>query len=325
VTVRPVKKTKMQTKFILIILLVISSNLKAQTFSQEFQNPVVIDNREFGIAPNSTGYSICLTEILGGYKVKLIRTDFDGIIQSSKIYEPIDTNFEISCRHIISLSDGSQLVSGTYHSINSASYPYIMSIDTDGNVNWAKTISTNGTSPPTMTFLSDSSILLTFDYSNPSVHKVYCKLDSDGNFSSFMDGTTSSMQGTIFSIIPNDVSFDIIFPNGNLININNDLSSVNWQRKYFNWAGMTFNRCTNGDYIFASAQTIFPGYLTVFRTDNSGNLIWAKYIEAWKGDIQNQGSIFDIIGFHFVKEDSNGNITIRRLGCYIRCQWKLFR
>jgi len=269
----------MQLKFILLVLL-LSGNLKAQTFSQEFQNSIDPVTRDFGIAPHSTGYSICLTKLIVD-KVKLIRTDFNGIIQSARIYEPVDTNYQISCRHIIALPDGTQLVSGKYSSINSSvtRIPYIMSIDTDGNVNWAKTIGTNGSSPPTMTLLSDSSVLVTFDYSNPGVHKVYCKLDSNGNFSSFMDGTTSLMHGTIFSIIPNDESFDIIFPNGNLINIRNDLTSVNWQRKYYNQAGMTFNRCSNGDYIFASAQTIFPGYLTVFRTDSSGNLIWAKYID----------------------------------------------
>ncbi len=302
----------MKLKYLLFALILFDNNLIAQNFSQEFQNSGVLVGDKYAIQNFPNGYSAGITkiEIDNNFrrKIQLITTNLEGIIQSAKIYETTDSNYSITCSQIINLEDGKQLISGTYSGNNSFPYaPYIMLLNSDGSVNWAKKITSNRESPPKILLLSDNTFFLAFDYADSNTQKVFCKLDLDGNFTSFYNGN-SLIYGEIIDAKSYESSFEILLATGDLINISNNLSTINWQRKYYNAIGITYNRTTNGDYIFASAQVAIPGYMTVFRTDSDGNLLWAKYIEAWMEISQNQTTIFDIVGFNFIKEDSNGNI-----------------
>lgn len=304
----------MKTKIISLILILLSIIITAQNFSQEFENNVSLEARKYTITTHDTGYLV-------GFSIrdlptndfrrtlKLITTDFNGNIQNTKIYQAVDSDYSLRCSQVLVLSDGSKIVSGVY-SINNDPpyYPYIMRINTDDSIAWAKKIDTNR-SRTTLKLLSDNSILLIFEFADPTTHKIFCKLDTDtGDFTTVKEA--NGLFGQIMAIKTYDTSFEILFVTKGLLNINNDLSAINWQRNYYNEIGSIFNRTANGDYIYASAQTAFPGYMTVFRTDANGTLIWAKYIESWNGPVQDQIHIFDIVGFHFIKEDSNGNITV---------------
>lgn len=316
--VRPptiINKLKMKTILAFYILSFLSLAATAQNFSYEFQNNASLDASYYAVENHNTGYSIGFTavdDVSNDFRktAKLITTDLNGIIQNTRIYASADADYSIGCSQIISLADGTRIISGNYSVNNAPPYlPYVMRLNLDGSVAWAKKINTNRYNIPEIEILSDSTILLIFSYANPTTHNIYCKLDVNGNFSSFNEFSIQFEHP--IQIKPNNNStFDILTATGNLMNISNDLSTINWQRKYFHEIGITFNTTSNGDYIFAAAQVAFPGYMTIFRTDASGNLIWAKYLEAWEGEVQSQIYIFDIVSFHFIEEDSDGNIII---------------
>lgn len=302
-----------KSMLLLLVFLILGNTVNAQTFSQEFQNNAILEARDYAIENISSGYLIGLTkvEIANDFRnsVKIISTNLNGIAQLAKVYQTADSNYSMSCSQILSLADNSYIISGIYSITNDAPYfPYLMHVNADGNVNWAEKISTGSSTPVTLQLLSDASILAVFNHASTANQKVFCKLDMQGNLSNFK--ALSSITSSISSIIPDENSFDIMFVSGELVNISNNLSSLNWQRNYFNEIGNIFNRAANGDYLIASAQVAFPGYMTVFRTDVNGNLIWARYVELWKGATQTQSTIFDIVGFNFIQEDSHGNIIV---------------
>ena len=74
-----------------------------------------------------------------------------------------------------------------------------------------------------------------------TVGKVFCKVDANGNFSNF--NLYSTPFGNPLKIVSNtNGTFDMMLVGGNLLNINNDLSAVNWTRKYYTQGGSTFNK-----------------------------------------------------------------------------------
>lgn len=285
----------------------------AQTFSQEFQNNLTIDTRFYPVSSSLDQHFVAfdMVDLDDDFrnKVHLVSTDLYGQIEEIMVYECLDSDFSISCYQILNLSNGDQILSGTYSANNSPPYrPYIMSINAEGAVNWAKKINTNKITKVDVALLSDESLLVIFKSYDGSNHQILCKLDLEGDFSHFTELSISYFSPQ--QITPYEDSFEILFVDGHLMRIPNDLSAIIWQRKYHNEIGITYCRAENGDYLFAAAQVAFPGYMTVFRTDEVGNTIWAQYIEAWEGENQNQTSIFDIVGFHFIEESDDGDIII---------------
>src|SRR5690606_1019407 len=133
---------------------------------------------------------------------------------------------------------------------------------------------------------------------------LFVRLESDGTITAAF--STNLPTGVVaWEMHVRESSIDLVLSNSQVVNVDFDLQTVNWTRRYYSQIGFTMNRTANGDFIYASAQTAFPGYATVFRTDAAGNLIWAKHIEAWQGAVQDQTSIFDIVGFHFIAEDAS--------------------
>lgn len=301
-------------KHLLISLLFfLNISLFAQNFSFEFQNEFDIDARDYPISSNQQNYFVgfSVIDLDNNFRTNthLITTDLEGQIEEVIIYESSNDNISLSCNQILNLPNGEQLLCGVYDENSSPPYhAYIMNVAEDGQVNWAKKINSGTVSSVEIELLSDDSILVLLRSSGVSNHSIICKMDLEGNFSNINE--LGSFQDVPQNITSYNGYFELLFVDGNLMSIENDLSNINWQRKYYNEIGIEYSRAENGDYLFASAQVSFPGYMTVFRTDADGNTIWAQYIEAWHGEEQNQISIFDIVNFHFIKEDQNGNIII---------------
>ncbi|NPD45721.1 T9SS type A sorting domain-containing protein [Lentimicrobium sp. S6] len=301
-------------KHLLISLLFFFNiSLFSQNFSFEFQNEFNIDARDYPISSTQENYFVAFSvvDINDNFRTNthLITCDIDGQIEEVMIYESPNEIISLSCDQILHLPNGEKLLSGIYAENSSPPYhPYIMNITEDGQVNWAKKINSGTVSSVKIELLSDDSILVLLRSSGVSNHYIICKMDLQGNFSNINE--LGSFQYVPKKISSYDGYFELLFVDGNLMSIDNDLSNINWQRKYYNEIGKEYSRAENGDYIFVSAQVSFPGYMTVYRTDADGNTIWAQYIEAWHGQEQNQISIFDIVDFHFIEEDLNGNIII---------------
>ncbi len=295
------------------LLLIFNISLFAQNFSFELQNEFDIDARDYPISSDAQNYFVAFTviDLDNDFRnsIHFISTDLDGQIEEVMIYESPNGNISISCDQILNLPNGEQLLSGVYSENNTPPYyPFIMNIAEDGQVNWAKKINSGTISRLKIELLSDDSILVLIRSAGVSDHSIICKMDIDGNFSNIKE--LGTFQNVPKKFTTYNGFFEVLFVDGNLMSIENDLSDINWQRKYYNEIGMEYSRAENGDFLFVSAQVSFPGYMTVFRTDADGNAIWAQYIEAWHGEEQNQISIFDIVDFHFIEEDPNGNIIV---------------
>lgn len=297
---------------VLAILFLFSTGTKAQVFSESFTNNATVNSQKVGFAstPNSILTGLTEIETSNNFRntIHLLMVANDGNVQESFLYETVDTNFSISCLQIIKISENTIFISGNYGPSNSISFPFIMSINNSGDINWAKKIEVPSYESPDITVLSDNSILCIIRYNDGQLHQIYCKIDALGNLSSFFE--IDNPFKIIKTILVKNNSFDLLFFDGNLLNINNDLSAINWQRKYENIIGIAINNTLNNDYIIATAQVAFPGYLTITRTDSQGNVLWSKYIESWLGTVQDQGTIFDVTGIHSIKEDANGNIIV---------------
>jgi len=303
---------KIKYLFLTLIFYGICSNaVFAQTFSQELVNTSKFRDSYYDIAANPNLNYVGLTEldIPNSFResIVLISTDLNGLVQNANSYTTIDNDFSINCQQILPLQNHDLLISGTYSLNNSPPYsPFIMSVDSMGDINWAKKINLSNSSDGLfLKILSDGSILCSFRYNDGNLHNIYCKLDPSGNFSNFHE--CNHILTTIHNVQTNENSFELLLHDGNLLNVSNDLTNINWQRKYYSEIGITMSKASNGDYLLATAQVAFVGHMTVSRMDNSGNIIWSKYIETWLGS---SSFIFDIVGFHFITETSEGNIVI---------------
>lgn len=246
----------------------------------------------------------------GLFHINHYMTDTAGQLENLLAYRGAADSVSLEPKYTETLPDGTQLISGTWNYNSDAAFnkPFVMRIAADGSVIWAKSIEHSSHEPAFVKLLADGSILCVFRHSilGEATYKIYCKIDFDGNFSNFMQYPLGFDH--VRRLVPNnDGTFDVVTAEGNLVNFNNDLSAINWSRKYFVEGGIIFNRADNGDYLFASLQAIFT-HGTIFRTDSLGNVLWAKKVETFEGSAgQNP---FQVIHFDFIEEDSEGNIHI---------------
>lgn len=286
---------------------------KAQNFSYEFVgNGTTAQYMEgYDLAVTPTGYTATYMAADQNSEVFYINhytTDTAGLLQNLFKYRGVADSVSLEPAYTETLPDGTQLISGTWNYNSDAAFnkPFVMRIAADGSVIWAKSIENSSHEPAFVKLLADGSILCVFRHSilGEATYKIYCKIDSEGNFFNFIQYPLGFDH--VRRLVPNnDGTFDVVTAEGNLVNFNNDLSAINWTRKYFVEGGIIFNRAQNGDYLFASLQTIF-GHSTIFRTDSLGNVLWAKDVETFEGEFgQNP---FQVIHFDFIEEDSEGNI-----------------
>lgn len=285
---------------------------QAQLFSEILANTTAVNPGKMGLATTSNSILTGITKIdvSSNFRetIRLIRVAHNGNLQESFLYASLDNTSSINCQQILPISEENTLVSGTYKTSSGASFPFIMSINSAGNVNWAKKIDKLSDHSPDLTVLSDNSILCIIKYSEGAMTQVYCKIDALGNLSSFFE--IDDPFKIKKDILVKNGSFDLLFLDGNLLNINNNLSTINWQRKYQHVIGVAANRTLNTDYVIATCQVAFPGYMTITRTTSDGVVLWCKYIESWLGTNQNQGTVFDVTGIDSIKEDATGNIIV---------------
>lgn len=300
--------------YLLLFLFAFSiAETSAQNFSYEILGSGTTAQHQNGRSVNEipTGFSATLLandQGSGVFHVNHYVMDTTGELLNLFKYKGAVDSLTIIPGFTETLPDSTQLISGTWYYNDDAAFskPFVMQIASDGSVNWAKSFDHFSADSPFIKVLGDESILCVFEHTilGEATYKIYCKVDFNGNFSNFMQYPLGFDH--IRKLVPNnDGTFEIVTAEGNLININNDLSSINWTRKYFVEGGIVFNRTQNGDYIFASLQTIF-GHSTLFRTDAAGNVLWAKKVETFEGIAMNP---FQVIHFDFIEEDNEGNIT----------------
>ncbi len=296
----------------LALLLLFPAFAHAQLFSGSITNTTTVNVAKMGLAFNSNSILVGTTaiDVPNNFRerIQLSLVSNNGVLQDAYQYETADPANSISCEQIIVISADVILLSGTYRLPSSLSFPFIMSINSAGNTNWARSIDKPSDTSPDLTVLSDSTILCIVKYNDGQPHQVYCKIDTQGQLSSFFE--IDDPFKIKKDILAKSDEFDILFLDGDLMNVSNDLSAINWKRNYANVIGVAMNNTLNEDYIIATAQVAFPGYLTVTRTDGQGNVLWCKHIESWLGTIQDQGTIFDVTGIHSIKEDANGHIIV---------------
>lgn len=296
----------------LALLLLLPAITHAQLFSGSFTNTTTVNAQKMGLAFNSNSILIGSTtiDVPDNFRerIHLSLVSTNGILQDSYLYETADGITSISCEQIIPISSDITLISGTYRLPSSASFPFIMSVNSVGNTNWARSLDKPSDTSPDLTVLADNTILCIVKYNDGQPHQVFCKIDTLGQLSSFFE--IDEPFKIKKDIVAKSNDLDILFLDGDLMNVSNDLSAINWKRNYENVIGVAMNNTLNEDHIIATAQEAFPGYLTVTRTDGQGNVLWCKHIESWQGAIQDQGTIFDVTGIHSIKEDASGDIII---------------
>tara|TARA_R110002033_G_scaffold37974_1_gene77162 strand:+ start:13121 stop:14644 length:1524 start_codon:yes stop_codon:yes gene_type:complete len=295
----------------ILIILSICSKLSSQEFTTEFTNNTTLHKDNYAVLSNTDKHWFILTEVDISNNLRrtisALSISNNGNIQFANSYETSDTSISLNSQQALALPNGDVLLAGTYQSNNSQpSYPYFMSLDSSGNINWVKQLNiSNSSGSFYLKQLSDSSILVNLRYNDGAIHQLLFKVDLLGNFTDFHEYNLST--ANVKDVLVNTNSFDVLLFDGNLINIDNDLQTINWQRKYNHVIGITINKAANGDYLLATAQVAFPAHMTVSRLDSSGAIIWTKYIETFQPIA---GFEFDIVGFHFISENSNGDITI---------------
>lgn len=303
----------MKTFFILFLTLCSFPCAMAQNFSYEYQGPQTtaqyLDGRDVTVYNSVYTATIMANEQNSGvFHINHIVMDNAGQLQNLFKYKGVGSNMSLVPGHSIFLPDGSQLISGFCYPDFDAGLgkPFVMSIANNGTLNWAKNIDSPYADAPFIKVLSDGSVLCIFQYTTDNIgyFKAFCKIDANGNFSNFKKYSLEFDHPS--KIIANsNGTFDLMTLKGNLMNIENDLSAINWVRKYYTEGGVIFNRAQNGDYLIASVQTVF-GHGTFFRTDANGNVIWAKKVETFEGVANNP---FQATHFDFIQEDSQGNIV----------------
>ncbi|MFZ6052590.1 T9SS type A sorting domain-containing protein [Halocola ammonii] len=303
----------MKALFTLALTFAISFISNAQQFSWELDFDSSISVNEMAVGQSESAYFISATkyEEDNDFRntVLLTKANLDGEIIWSKQLATADEDHSVSVHDMEVTIDGNCFLVGEFSLNNQIPRnPFVLATDADGNILWNRKIDYSLTSDIKIDKLGDGTMLLTFTYFDDGQHRLFCKMNTEGTFSN--EKTLNSTQHVPWQVLANETDFEVLFHSGNLMNISNDLNTTNWQKKYFHEIGMVFNRAANGDFIFASATTAFPGYASVFRTDPNGNLIWIKHIETWLGSTQSQTTIFDIVGFHFIHENELGEIVV---------------
>lgn len=302
-------------KIILFFLILFCTLANAQEWSVQFdfESSMLAGNKNaVAMAPNAIWMANTIngTEAEFQTRVRVVQTDHDGNVIWSKYFEPLDTALSLEVAHVLATADGGAVVQGVVHPHGNTPYQqYIVKLNSDGVVLWSKVFD-SASGHVQLAELPDETLLLQLrTFEEGMSQDLFVRLESDGAIAAAF--STNLPTGVVaWEMHVRENSIDVVLSNSQVVNVDFDLQTVNWTRRYYSQIGFTMNRTANGDFIYASAQTAFPGYATVFRTDAAGNLIWAKHIEAWQGAVQDQTSIFDIVGFHFIAEDASGDIVV---------------
>ncbi len=297
---------------IIMTFFLLTSNLVSQEFSKLFTNNSIISVKDSDITITENHSLLCYTQVEKDkdFRKSIVLIKFSILDEKndSFLLSASDTSFSISCETILPITNKNLLISGICSLNNQPPYyPFIMSVNQSGAINWAKKIDVwNGAANSSfLKVLSDSSILYFVPYNDGEKHKVLCKISPEGEISNLYE--TNHYSFVISDVFVNEGSFDVLLTDGNLINISNDFTKISPQKKFVHEIGVALTRAQNGDLILATVQKAFPGHMTVSRLDTDDNVIWSKYLETWIGQ---KSFPFDIVGFHRIKEGKDGNIHV---------------
>lgn len=253
--------------------------------------------------------------------ILLIKTNTNGGIIWSKRYDA-GSGISVKLIDMLHSFDNEILISGEISGDNdyNSTKRVILKINSAGQLIMAKKYAAgNPYNDKGLVQLKDSSFVFTnamqdyypgFIHINQNGDILSARQVTNKNFASILSITA---KGNTADIVVAPLNYSI--ESANIVNINLKNLSITWQRDYkisnqFN--SILSARCRNGDIIYLAGRTmgaVGNGTSRVFRTDQNGNLLWAKNIKANFDKSGSIASVFDIVSQVYVHEDINGNIV----------------
>ncbi|MDX1447063.1 T9SS type A sorting domain-containing protein [Lishizhenia sp.] len=311
-------KRTMKAFYLSALLLLVNCSLFAQEFSKQFfindttrlyqgGVAVALDTNEFTSVVLSNDQ---VTDgILNQFYFHFIQSDTLGNLQQFIHVRMADTAYNIHPFNMIKLNNNTFLISATsrqkYGPSNSK--PVLINMSETGNILWSKSLDVSCASGANnrLLQLSNGDILFVYQDFSHGFRPIYCLVDENGNFSNFNRFPWPSVMPRTLHL-NDDGTFDLITSNGDLLNIEQDLSQINSNRKYFKQGGIFFHRLENGNYLIAIMQE-FGGDPIFIMTDSQGTELWSKQIASTFGPVPINYTTFD---FDFIEETADGNLLI---------------
>jgi len=297
--------------------LLFCSSLFAQTFNKTYVSSGQLYDFQTAICAidGKVLNAKTIVEIPNNFRTK-INIDFlseNGEIIWSKQLQTLDANYSLRLVKLYPISNTEFIIIGQYMLNNDIDQLRVnlIKMNTNGNIIWDKKINNSTfTGVHSVLKLSNSNLLVqcTEIEGNLGYYSLLL-LDLDGNKINSKRLNVAEWDFNYSEVANSDGTFDIATSEFDILNINNDLSAINSNKKYKHYFGYVMNRTSNGDYIYAvSQQVVSPSHINLFRTDSNNNIIWAKHIETWDLGNQNNGTVFNVTGFSYIRENSAGNI-----------------
>jgi hypothetical protein len=283
----------MKKLFLLFLLCLLIKLTTAQTFwkyyGYDFHSGTYIFKTFDGGNLILTGTALNF-HTAGTLYMQVIKTDFEGNIQWSKLYGAGDSTRCLAYSGL-QLNDGGYIIAGSFSSISSQNTDSLslMRIDSSGNMSWVKVYGIDNSAFPSL-----HSFIITETYDHGFVltgNTLLLKTDSSGNvlwmkkyvsmtgpFSPLLRGeiTETADSGLIFMGSlgggPGAISQVSIFKT-------DQYGNLQWSKNYIDSTNFTLTNIkeTTTGYIFTKGEIII-------KIDFSGDTLWTKKI-----DTNNQG------------------------------------
>ncbi|CAM4086201.1 MULTISPECIES: T9SS type A sorting domain-containing protein [Flavobacterium] len=239
--------------------------------------------------------------------------DDTGDVIGSKELETNDLNYSLSVMKLLSVSESEFIILGDYLENGNfdSTKNIVIKMNISGQILWVKKNenSTYSNSSTLLKLNDESIIIFTTEKENGNSYYSMIKLTADGDFINAKRTNLPYYMFNFNAIANDDGTFDIATSETDIINIDNDLSNINRNKKYYHNFGYSFTKNQNNEYIIATSTEFFaPAHITLFKTNENGDILWSKHIQTWDNGVQNIGNTFTVTGFEYLNEKSNGNI-----------------
>jgi hypothetical protein len=237
--------------------------------------------------------------------------DETGDVIGSKELETNDPNYSLTVLQLKAISNSEFIILCDYleNGEPTSTKNLVIKMNLSGEILWARKIENSSYSnSSTLLKLNDDSIVIFTkeEEANVSFYSMI-RITFDGVFINAKRTNLPYYVSNYTAIANEDGTFDFATSESDIVNINNDLSSVNRQKKYFHSFGYTMTK--NQNYIYATSnELISPSHITLFKTNENGDILWSKHIETWDSGTQNLSNVFSVTGFEYLNEKPNGNI-----------------
>ncbi|MEP7169576.1 MAG: T9SS type A sorting domain-containing protein [Bacteroidota bacterium] len=255
--------------------------------------------------------------------IRIIKTDANGTIIWTKRYDAgIDSS--LVATSINKTLDNNIIVNSVL--ANDNAFPpigvSIIKLDTSGAVLWTILFPgfRAGYYGKNAIQLPDSSYVIDAE-SSASLNSCVIKLNTSATAVSskvFMNMVYTGSNSITSMILKNNI-FSISFNHGEFITTDTAFNMLSDKNYCLDPTGAYFTHtvAANGDYIFIDdiiAGGLLNGLFRIFRTDSTGNLIWAKSLTIWKSfTIQTPFTLYDVTQGVKVFEDTSLNIVAHLL------------